>query len=212
MFYISKLVFIFVINMNFKTNLPEISSLRIYVEQKVGQALISHNDFILLVDKIERELKEHISESTLERVWGYSTRGYDTVSLRTLSLLARYIGHADWYAFIQHLRDEGQIESEMFTGNTLIVGRLVIGSRLRIGWLPNRIIIVRYLGDNRFVTEETHNSSIKPGDTFSCIQMQIGREMYMDLFQRASDEGNADPNARYVVGQRSGLTTLEIIK
>ena len=35
-------------------------------------------------------LREHISPTTLERVWGYSTRHYDTVSRCTLDVLARY--------------------------------------------------------------------------------------------------------------------------
>ena len=71
--------------------------------------------------------------------------------------------------------------------------------------------MVRYLGNNRFVAERTENSTIQPGDKFSCLMFQKGRELYLDMFQRADDDGAPDVNARYVVGQRNGLSTLEML-
>ena len=197
--------------MNFKTDLPQIAALRNRVEDAVGFQMKTHNDFVMLVNFIERQLKEHMSETTLERVWGYSTRGYDTVSMRTLSVLARLVSANDWDSFCQMLRDEDQQESEIFTANSILSINLTVGTRLRIGWQPDRLITVKYLGDNRFEAETTENSSIKPGDSFSCMQFQKGRELYMDMFQRANETSTPDPNARYVVGQRNGLTTLEVL-
>ena len=197
--------------MNFKTDLPQIAALRNRVEQTVGFQMKTHNDFVMLVDIIEKQLKEHMSETTLERVWGSSTRGYNTISMRTLSVLARFVNANDWESFCQLLRDEAQTESEIFTANGILTANLTSGTRILIGWQPDRLITVKYLGDNRFVAESTENSSINPGDSFSCLQIQKGRELYMDMFQRAGETGTPDPDARYVVGQRNGLTTLEIL-
>lgn len=198
--------------MNFKTDLPQIVALRQQVEAKAEITLKTHGDFLRLVKIIEETMKEHISESTLERVWGYSTRGYDSISLRTLSLLSRFIGDEGFQAFCLRLKDEAQIESEMFVADAIVTNTLEMGDRLQIGWLPDRLILVRYLGNNRFVVEDSENSSIQSGDKFSCLQMQKGREMYMDLFQRATEKGPPNPNARYVVGQQNGLTTLKVVE
>jgi hypothetical protein len=198
--------------MNFKTDLPQIVALRQQVEAKAGITLKTHGDFLSLVKIIEETMKEHISESTLERVWGYSTRGYDSISLRTLSLLSRFIGDEGFQAFCLRLKDKAQIESEMFVADAIVTNTLETGDRLQIGWLPDRLILVRYLGNNRFVVEDSENSSIQSGDKFSCLQMQKGREMYMDLFQRATEKGTPNPNARYVVGQQNGLTTLKVVE
>jgi hypothetical protein len=198
--------------MNFKTDLPQIVALRQQVEAKAGITLQTHGDFLRLVKIIEETMKEHISESTLERVWGYSTRGYDSISLRTLSLLSRFIGDEGFQAFCLRLKDKAQIESEMFVADAIVTNTLEMGDRLQIGWLPDRLILVRYLGNNRFVVEDSENSSIQSGDKFSCLQMQKGREMYMDLFQRATEKGTPNPNARYVVGQQNGLTTLKVVE
>lgn len=192
--------------MNIKTDIPQIALLRQQIEKSIDFPLNTHGDFLRLSAGIEFTLREHMSESTLERLWGYSTRRYDTVSVRTLNVLCRFIGIHSWEEFCKSLTSEGH-DSELFTGSTINTADLVVGTRIKIGWLPDRMCTVRYLGDNRFVAEETQNSTMQSGDTFSCLQFQKGRELHLDDFRKA------DPSERfrYVVGINSGLTTLEII-
>ena len=198
--------------MNFKTNLPELATLRSQVKSKSGLALDTHFHFIQLVSELEKELREHMSETTLERVWGYSTRGYDTVSRRTLDVLSRYVGAKNWDDFCLNLRTQKKRESDLFLTKVILSQSLEVGTRLLVGWQPNRICERRYLGNNRFEALRTENSSIQPGDKFSCILFEKGRELYMDLFQRADEIGEPHPSARYVVGQQNGLTTLEVLE
>lgn len=192
--------------MNIKTDIPQIALLRERIEKSIDFPLNTHGDFLRLSAGIEFTLREHMSESTLERLWGYSTRRYDTVSVRTLNVLCRFIGIHSWEQFCESLSSEGR-DSELFTGSTINAADLAVGTRIRIGWLPDRMCTIRYLGDNRFVAEETLNSTMQSGDTFSCLQFQKGRELHLDDFRKA------DPSERfrYVVGINSGLTTLEVI-
>ena len=64
----SKICIIFVI-MNINSNIPEIVALRERVEAKLGKRLEVHSDFLDLVVDIETKMRQHISETTLERVW-----------------------------------------------------------------------------------------------------------------------------------------------
>lgn len=195
--------------MNIKTDMPQVAALREQVEETVGFQLKTHSQFVALMDLIDERLREHVSESTLERVWGYSTRGYDTISQRTLDVLSRIVCADNWDDFCRRLRVDSQCESELFSCDGVVSSELAVGTRLRIGWMPDRLCVIRYLGDNRFVAEQTENSSIRPGDTFSCMQFQRGREMYFDCFCRAGEA--ASERNRYVVGQRNGLTTLDVL-
>ncbi len=198
--------------MSIKADIPQIAALLRQVETETKLQMKVGSEYLALVDIIERQLRQHVSETTLQRLWGYSTRENYSVSLRTLNVLSQLVGCDNWEQFCDRLRDESQRESDIFKGNALIVERLSVGTRLRIGWQPDRLCIARYIGNNRFVAELTENSTIQPGDSFSCLMMQKGRELYMDMFQRANDNGQPDTEARYVVGQRNGLTTLEILK
>ena len=192
--------------MSIQANIPQIAALRREIEAAESNALLTHLHFVALTEKIEQRLHEHISPTTLERVWGYSTRHYDKVSRRTLDVLARYIGADGWDDYVGRLRSTAGRESEEFTNDILNVSSLAVGTRLLIGWQPDRLCEIRYLGNYRFVVERVENSALRVGDSFSCLQFQLGKELYMDCFQRAGDP--SEENARYAVGQSHGLTTL----
>ena len=192
--------------MNIKTDTPQICLLRKAVELAIDFPLSTHGDFLRLSAGIEFSLREHMSESTLERLWGYSTRYYETVSVRTLNVLARFVGYQSWTDFCVKSA-KGASESELFSDESISYSDLKVGDRLRIGWPPDRICIIRYLGEGRFIAEGTENSTMQPGDTFSCIQIQKGRPLHLDSFQRA---GSLE-KLRYVVGINTGLTLLEIL-
>ena len=193
--------------MSVSANIPEVTVLRAKVEDTYGKPLETHNAFISLVGDIEAKVREHLSESTLERMWGYSTRAADAISLRTLDVLSRYVGSPSWKSFCADLKISSQIESEEFYGDSIVSEHLPIGAHLRLGWPPDRQIEIEYQGGNRYVILESLNSSLKPGDSFECIQIQAGRPLYLDRFRRSGSQ----KEARYVAGERSGLTMVEII-
>ena len=196
--------------MSIQANIPEITALRKEVEDKFGITLHTHADFVSLTESIEEALHEHLSPTTLERVWGYSTRHYDTVSRRTLDVLARYAEKGCWDDYCSHLKQSAGKESAFFTEGILSASSLSSGTRLRLGWQPDRVCEVRYLGDYRFIVESVTNGSLRAGDSFSCLQFQLGKLLYMDCFQRADEP--TEENLRYAVGRENGLTMLEIIE
>ena len=193
--------------MSVPANRPEIHILRQQVEETFGRDLSTHNAFLSLVDAIGAKCHEHISESTLERVWGYSTREADAISVHTLDVLSRYVGAGSWKEFKVGMKAYSPIESEEFSGDSIVSSRIDIGTRLRLGWLPDRVIEIEYQGGYRYIVCDSQNSSLKPGDSFECVQFQAGRPLYMDRFRRAGSQ----EEARYVAGERSGLTLVQII-
>ena len=192
--------------MSIRRDTPQITALRERVESPFGKKLSVHADFLALVAVIEMEQRQHISESTLERVWGYSTRGYDTISLHTLDVLAQYAAGCYWEDFCRLLHAESGSESELFNVEHISSNDLSVGDRLQIGWLPDRLCVVRYLGENRFVAEECKNSKMQKGDTFSCLQFSLGKEVVLaDLHPAGTPENRLK---MYSVGSKNGLTTL----
>lgn len=194
--------------MSIQRDIPQITSLRQRVESRFGKKLVVHADFLALVAAIEEEQRLHISESTLERVWGYSTRGYNTISLHTLDVLSRYADGCNWSDFCKRLHAETGDESELFNVEKITTSELSVGDRLQIGWLPNRLCEVRYLGDNRFVAERCENAKMQSGDTFSCLQFLLGKELVLTNLIRL---GLNTPQT-YVAGVNHGLTTLRLLR
>lgn len=195
--------------MNINRDMPQVDALRKRIEQVMG-GMPSHSSFEKLQSLIENRCNEHVSITTLERVWGYSTRGGNNISVRILDILSRSTGAGNWEDFCKSFsRSEGK-ESLVFKSNGAIESnRLAVGTRIRIGWQPDRVCEAEYLGDNRYITIWSENASIKAGDSFRCLIIQKGRELYMDNFTR---KGETESNDRYVVGQINGLTLVETIE
>lgn len=193
--------------MGIESDKPQLSMLRKRTEERFGKTFRVHNDFVLLASDIENITKEHISESTLERVWNYSTRGYSTISLRTLDVICAYCGFKNWEQFCKDLK-ENNGDSDFFDEEIISVSDLRPGQKIKIGWLPNRICILRYLGNERFMAEECENSTMQPGDSFSCGIMQHGQPLWTDDFQTAD---GTKIKSRYIMGLHNGLTILQIL-
>lgn len=190
---------------------PQILALRTEVERNFGK-ITSHSGFKNLSEHIEQRCREHISITTLERIWNYSTRNADNISVRILDIVSRFVGADNWEDFCNTLYIKAKKESELFGSDDAInCSELVVGTRIRIGWMPDRVCEVEYVGNNRFVATEIVNSSIRPGDSFCCMQIQKGRELYMDCFTRSGEDAGAS-KARYVVGQANGITIMEIVR
>lgn len=196
--------------MSIRSDIPQIVVLRERVERRFGKRLSVHADFLALVAEVEMVLRQHISESTLERVWGYSTRGYNTVSLRTLDVLSHYAEGCDWQEFCERLASESECESELFDAEHISSSDLSVGDCLQIGWLPDRLCVVRYLGENRFVAEECKNSKMQKGDTFSCLQFSLGKELILGDFTPYATTSTI-LHQNYSVGRQHGLTTLRLL-
>lgn len=191
--------------MAIKFNIPEVAALRLAVEKKFGSPVRTPRHFTSLSLDIEEVTREYLSDTTLQRIWQYKT-GYDTTAVHTLNVLCHYLGMSDWEDFCARLKESSGAESELDTSDGIDIGSLRAGTCIRIGWLPDRLCVIRYLGDYRFEAVETRNSKLEAGDTFTCVQIQKGREMCLDHLERAGQ-----PEMSYVIGTRNGLTTLEIV-
>lgn len=189
---------------------PKISLLKLKVETIFDRSLKVHNDFVVLASEIEAKLKQHISETTLERVWGYSMRGYDSVSLHTLNLLCRYAGFESWTKFCESIQEEGIKDSDLFEGEGILSSSLSPGDMLKIGWLPDRECIIKYCGDYRFIAVECKNATMKKGDTFSCIEFRKNQPAVMDNFISVTDPTKTP--RRYIAGVKHGLNLLSLLK
>lgn len=193
--------------MAIRSDSPGISVLRRMVEETAGKKPQVHTDFVALSDAIGQRLREHISETTLERLWNYSTRGYATVSRRTLDVLARFCRFDGWDDFCGWLARSESTESDFFDVPSLLPAQLAVGDSVRFGWLPDRLCVARYLGDDLFEATECENGTLQPADRFRCQAFHKGRPAIITIV--SSPTNIRHDGKTYVAGTVNGLTTLE---
>lgn len=94
----------------------------------------------------------------------------------------------------------------MFADGSIYSDDLIEGDRILLKWMPDRECVVRYLGNNKFVAESCVNSTIQPGDTFSCIEFRLNQPAVMDQFLAVNDD--SETPKRYVAGFKYGISCL----
>lgn len=183
-------------------NAPEILALRMDIEKQLQRAIRTPYDFEFLTGVVWERLHEHISPSTLKRLWGYID-GADVTRRSTLCLLSRFLGYADWDAYMSALATRTDVESDLFAGEGLGIDDLRAGDCVEVTWMPNRRCVFRYEGDARFLVTVAENAKLHVGDRFETACFILGRPMYIDRLIR----GDEPPKA-YVAGAKNGLLTV----
>ena len=183
--------------------IPEIALLLEEVERKYGRKVNTSTDFESLSVVIEHEIGEYLSSSTLKRLWGYVTLK-PTPRISTLDVLSRYIGHQSFAAYREALKSSGAVESSFFSTPCVSSSDLNAGDTITIGWPPNRLVTLRYEGEDTYTVVKIANSKLQVGDRFRATQFLLGYPLYIDRIHRSD---GTTPS--YVAGKNGGLNRVE---
>lgn len=184
---------------------PQVTYLKKEVEKKYGRPVRTPSDFVLVADRVETRTREHISESTIKRLWK-PRLGYKTISDHSLNVLAAYVGFPSFKSFCDSLESEGVVESSPTMPDTSIYSsELAPGDRVEIAWLPDRECLLEYKGENLYEVLEARNSTIQAGDSFLCLSFAQGRPLYVDHLQRGGELYES-----FGMGTEHGLTRVAL--
>lgn len=184
---------------------PEIIQLRNDIEQHIGLKLQSPNDFQQLIQQIWSTQHRILSLSTVKRLWGY-VESNASPRISTLNILSQFLSYTDWNAYLVALKQRTESESALFEGEGIRSTELTEGDLVEVSWLPNRMCIFRYLGNNHFVVEEVKHAKLHVGDTFNAVAFVIGKPMYLDQLALQDDTITS-----YVAGKKNGITSVKVI-
>ena len=188
--------------MNMST--PEIEELKRIVEQRYGKRLLTTTDFEVFSLHLQKKYGLTVSSSTLKRLYGY-VGDMHKPRVATLDQLAVYIGHRNYTAFVEWLKTISRYNSSFFNASQVLSSSLAVGDMVEIGWSPNRLLLLEYLGDSTYRVTESHNSKMQVGDTFVSGCFIIGYPLYLPNLIR-----NGEPTPSFVAGRNGGLTIARL--
>ncbi|MDO5443371.1 MAG: hypothetical protein Q4G10_06835 [Bacteroidia bacterium] len=186
-------------------NIPELNSLLTEVENKFGKRIATSTDFESLSNDIEHVSGNQISASTLKRLWGY-VHSNPTPRSATLDILCNYIGERNFKEFCINLKKKANIESGHFASKYIAVSEILPEQTLMLGWKPDRLVKIIYLGDFRFKVLSSKNSQLQVGDVFEATAFSLGFPLYIPYVLRGSEKLPS-----YIAGSFNGLTKLEAL-
>lgn len=175
------------------------------IKNKIGIGMTYNRDFETLAQAIEDETGEMLGVSTLKRLFGFKM---EKVVPResTMDILSRYLGYSDYAMMLKDLGPDADIS--IFTPIDSIESlELKAGVQIQVTYDPNRIFILSYLGDNKYIVNEIEGSkNIKQGDVLMISQLAVGFPLIVSQVVR---EGKN--LGKYVAAQERGLKSIEIM-
>ena len=178
-------------------NKEDIQRLIKHVETVTGRKVQTPRDFEFLTHQIKGFTNESISISTLKRLWGYTNSNYK-FSKYTLDILSRMVGYSCYDAFLE---EKNEIpSSQFFINHKLFSEALEPGERIKLTWKPERVVVVEYKGNNKFVVRSSEKSKLLAGDSFHCNQFMEGEPLIMTHVIR-----DGMTPCDYICGKQEGI-------
>ena len=173
------------------------------IEAKLGQKVRYHSDLECLCIEIEKETKQKISLNTLKRLFGFIA-GVSEPRLYTLDTIAIYLGYSNWDVYLLSLDKSGN--SGFNSLQEIRIESLPVSSIVEFGYEPDRIVQVRFEGQNSFIVILAKNSKLKENDVVEITHFVLN---YPLIILNVLRDGKS--MGRFTAGKVGGLTHLKLI-
>lgn len=174
------------------------------IREKYGDKLEYSHQFPGLVASIQKETGETISVNTLKRIFGIIP---DNVTPRryTMDIIAQYVGYPNYELLLKDIGEESDI-SIFAPVESLEPENLEVGDQLQITYDPNRVFVLTYTGEDKFLINEVSGSkNLLKGDTLRIAQMVVGQPLIViDVIREGKSLG------KYEAARNTGLTSIEV--
>ena len=173
------------------------------LKRKSGNGLRLPSDCELLSLDIESKTKVRIGATTLKRLLGFA-HDERTPHAATLDAIAHYLGYAHWDELLA-IEDTDNSDFEAPKGE-LRSADLQTGSSVEIAWLPDRRLVLRYLGGCHYHIMESENSKLQAGDEVEVLSFVLHHPLLVLQVWR-----NGQSLGQFTAGRISGLSSVRVI-
>ena len=173
------------------------------LKEKSGNQLRQPSDCENLSLDIESKTRVRIGATTLKRLLGFA-HDERTPHASTLDAIAHYLGYAHWEELLL-IEDKGN--SGFGTSDEEIRSvELQPDVHVEITYLPDRRVVMQYLGNQRYRIVESENSKLQKGDELEIQNFVLHHPL---LVLNVLREGES--LGQFTAGRVSGLTSVKVL-
>ena len=173
------------------------------LKRKSANDLHLPSDCELLSLDIQGKTGVRIGATTLKRLLGFA-QDERTPHASTLDAIARYLGYAHWEELAK-IEDQGNSDfnssDDEFRSADLQVGKVV-----EIAYLPDRVVTLRDLGNNRYKVEQSQNSKLQADDEVEILNFVLHHPLLVVQVWR-----NGESLGQFTAGRVSGLSSIKVV-
>lgn len=173
------------------------------LKRKSGNDLHLPADCELLSLDIQGKTGVRIGASTLKRLLGFA-QDERTPHASTLDAIARYLGYAHWEELAK-IEDQGNSDFNS-SDDEVRSADLQVGKVVEIAYLPDRVVTLRYLGNNRYKVEQSQNSKLQVDDEVEILNFVLHHPLLVVQVWR-----NGESLGQFTAGRVSGLSSIKVL-
>jgi len=160
-------------------------------------------DCELLSLDIQGKTGVRIGATTLKRLLGFA-QDERTPHATTLDAIARYLGYAHWEELAK-IEDRGNSDFNS-SDDEVRSADLQVGKVVEITYLPDRVVTLRYLGNNRYKVEQSQNSKLQADDEVEILNFVLHHPLLVVQVWR-----NGESLGQFTAGRVSGLSSIKVL-
>ena len=173
------------------------------LKAKSGNDLRLPSDCEFLSLDIQSKTGVRIGATTLKRLLGFAQDERDPHAT-TLDAIAHYLGYAHWDELTK-IEYEGNSVFEC-SDEEVRSADLPVNTCIEITYLPDRMVKMQYLGNQRFCVVESANSKLMKGDEVEIQNFVLHHPLLaLDVWR------NGESLGQFTAGSVSGLSSIKIL-
>lgn len=153
---------------------------------------------------IQEATGQTLGTTTLKRMLGF-INGPASPRPSSLDIIAQYVGYPDYNLLAKDLGEDADI-SDFRAVESIDSADLEVGEQIQITYNPNRLMVLSYIGDNKYVVNESRGSKLLKGDKLTIAGFYVGFELLVSDVERGGSHLGA-----YQAAKQGGLTSVEIL-
>ena len=173
------------------------------LKKKSGSGLRLPSDCEFLSLDIESKTGVHIGATTLKRLVGFA-QDERTPHTSTLDAIARYLGYAHWDE-LSKIDDNGNSDFDT-SDDEVRSANLQPGAYVEITYLPDRLVRMQYLGNQRYHITESQNSKLLVNDEVDILNFVLHHPLLVLNVWRGGES-----LGQFTAGRISGLSSIKLI-
>ena len=173
------------------------------LKRKSGNELRQPSDCEFLSLDIESKTGVRIGVTTLKRLLGFA-QDERTPHTSTLDAIARYLGYAHWDELLE-IDDKGNSDFDA-PDDEVRSTDIQPDACVEITYLPDRRLVLRYLGDCRYRVENSENSKLQKGDEIETLHFVLHHPLLViNVWRDGVSLG------QFTAGRVSGLSSIKLL-
>lgn len=173
------------------------------LRRKSGNDLRLPSDCELLSLDIESKTGVRIGATTLKRLLGFA-QDERTPHTSTLDVIAHYLGYAHWDE-LSEIEDQGNSDFDA-PDEELRSADLQPGRSVEITYLPDRRLVLQYLGDDRYRVTDSENSKLQNDDEVEVFNFVLHHPLLVINVCRGGKS-----LGQFTAGRVSGLSSVKLL-